>query len=50
MENYSDGNTVNIGYGEDLTISDLARLVKQVVGYKSEIYFNTEKPDGTPRN
>ncbi|MFT7237005.1 MAG: GDP-L-fucose synthase [Cyclobacteriaceae bacterium] len=38
MENYSDGNTVNIGFGEDLTISDLAHMVKQVVGYEGKIF------------
>jgi GDP-L-fucose synthase len=40
---------INIGVGEDLTISDLAETVKQVVGYKGEIVFDASKPDGTPR-
>jgi GDP-L-fucose synthase len=40
---------VNIGVGEDASISDLAALVKQVVGYTGEIVFDTSKPDGTPR-
>jgi GDP-L-fucose synthase len=40
---------VNIGVGEDVSISDLAELVKQVVGYTGEIVFDTSKPDGTPR-
>jgi GDP-L-fucose synthase len=40
---------VNIGVGNDISIGDLAILVKQVVGYKGEIIFDTSKPDGTPR-
>ncbi len=49
MDNYSDGQTINLGYGEDLTIKDLALTVKRIVGYSGEIVFNTDKPDGTPR-
>jgi len=52
MENYdiSDiGEFVNIGVGEDLTIRDLAELIKGIVGYEGEIVFDTSKPDGTPR-
>ncbi len=40
---------VNIGVGEDLTIAELAGLVKKVTGYVGEIVFDTGKPDGTPR-
>jgi GDP-L-fucose synthase len=40
---------VNIGTGIDLTIRDLAQTIKQVVGYKGRIVFDTTKPDGTPR-
>ncbi len=40
---------VNIGYGDDVTIKDLAALVKQVVGFEGEIVLDTSKPDGTPR-
>jgi GDP-L-fucose synthase len=40
---------VNIGVGNDVSIGDLATLVKQVVGYTGEIIFDTSKPDGTPR-
>jgi GDP-L-fucose synthase len=40
---------INIGVGEDVTISELATLVKRVVGYEGEIVFDTSKPDGTPR-
>jgi GDP-L-fucose synthase len=40
---------VNIGVGNDVSIGDLAILIKQVVGYTGEIIFDTSKPDGTPR-
>lgn len=49
MESYNDKMFVNIGTGEDLTIKDLAMQIKEVVGYKGEITFDTSKPDGTPR-
>jgi GDP-L-fucose synthase len=40
---------VNIGTGEDLTIKELAETIKDIVGFKGELVWNTEKPDGTPR-
>ena len=40
---------INIGTGKDISIKDLAYLIKDIVGFKGEIYFNTSKPDGTPR-
>lgn len=40
---------INVGYGEDVTIRQLAQTVGQVVGYKGEIVFDITKPDGTPR-
>jgi len=40
---------INVGYGDDVTISELAHAVGQAVGYKGEISFDTSKPDGTPR-
>lgn len=49
MENYNEPGFVNIGTGEDLSIKDLALLVKDIVGYTGEIQFDTAKPDGTPR-
>lgn len=49
MSCYSDGNPINVGYGKDISIKDLAHLVKKLVGYKGEINFNSSKPDGTPR-
>lgn len=49
MNNYDDGEIVNIGTGIDLTIKELAEMIKEAVGYTGEIIFDTNKPDGTPR-
>ncbi len=49
MENYSGEQHVNVGTGEDISIKELASLVKELVGFQGELVFNTEKPDGTPR-
>jgi GDP-L-fucose synthase len=49
MENYNSSEIVNIGTGKDLTIRDLALLIKDVVGFKGEIRFDSDKPDGVPR-
>ncbi|MXV17437.1 GDP-L-fucose synthase [Hufsiella ginkgonis] len=49
MLNYNEEGLINIGTGEDISIKDLAMLVKQITGFKGEIHFDTSKPDGTPR-
>lgn len=49
IENYSGDEFVNIGSGEDISIYDLACLVKEIVGFKGEIIRDETKPDGTPR-
>jgi GDP-L-fucose synthase len=49
MERYSDESHVNIGWGEDVSIRELAELVAEVVGYQGGFRYATEKPDGTPR-
>jgi GDP-L-fucose synthase len=49
MQNYDDRGFVNIGTGKEISIKDLAELVKDIVGYKGKIVFDTTKPDGTPR-
>lgn len=49
MENYNEKGFLNIGSGKEISIKDLALLIKEIVGFKGEIYFDTEKPDGTPR-
>ncbi len=49
LEQYDGKQHVNIGTGKEVTIKDLAQVVKQVVGYTGEIRWNTDMPDGTPR-
>ena len=49
MNTYSDEGLVNIGTGEDISISDLALMIKEVVGYEGAIVYDASKPDGTPR-
>ncbi len=49
METYNDKGFVNVGSGVDLSIKELATLVKEVVGFEGELVFDASKPDGTPR-
>ena len=49
MEHYNEPQFINIGSGEDLTITALAKLITNVLNYEGEIIFDTSKPDGTPR-
>lgn len=49
MNNYSGNKFVNIGWGEDISIKELALLVKKIVGFEGDLEFDTTKPDGTPR-
>lgn len=49
LEHYSGEQHVNIGTGKELTIAELAQIVKRTVGYQGEIVWNTQMPDGTPR-
>lgn len=49
MEEYSSKEIVNIGCGDDLSIKELAEMVKEVTGYTGNLAFDTSKPDGTPR-
>ena len=49
MNNYNEKGLVNIGWGDDVTILELAQIVKKVVGFEGELKFDTTKPDGTPR-
>lgn len=49
MQHFNESGFVNIGVGEDLSIKDLAHLVKKVVGYQGNIVHDLSKPDGTPR-
>ncbi|MBA7557713.1 GDP-L-fucose synthase [subsurface metagenome] len=43
------GEIVNVGAGKDITISDLAKLIRSIVGFEGQINFNASRPDGTPR-
>lgn len=49
MQNYNEPDIVNIGTGKDITIKELADLVRAIVGFDGEIIWDTTKPDGTPR-
>lgn len=49
MEKYDSSEIINIGTGKDLTIKDLAELIKEIVGYEGEIKWDSTKPDGTPK-
>jgi GDP-L-fucose synthase len=49
MQNYEEEELVNVGWGQDLSIRELAQQVKMVVGFDGEIAFDSTKPDGTPR-
>ncbi|ROS78675.1 GDP-L-fucose synthase [Cellulomonas sp. PhB143] len=49
LENYDEPEPVNVGWGEDLSIAELATLVADVTGYRGEILWDPSKPDGTPQ-
>jgi GDP-L-fucose synthase len=49
MQNYDEANLINIGTGEDLTIKDLALMIKEIIGFEGDLVFDSSKPDGTPR-
>lgn len=49
MNNYDEPQHVNIGSGQEVSIKELALLIKEIVGYQGDIFFNSAMPDGTPR-
>jgi GDP-L-fucose synthase len=49
LENYNEEQFINIGFGSDVTIKQLAETVQRVVGFGGKIIWDTSKPDGTPR-
>lgn len=49
MQNYNEEQLVNIGTGTDITIKNLALLIKKIVGFSGELTFDLSKPDGTPK-
>jgi GDP-L-fucose synthase len=49
MDHYDDSEIINIGVGKDISISEVADLIKDIVGFKGTIQYDRSKPDGTPR-
>ncbi len=49
MKNYEDDEHINVGTGEDISILELAEMIKEIVGFRGEITFDRSKPDGTMR-
>ena len=49
MDNYNEQEFVNVGTGKDISISELALMIMGIVGFKGNLEFNSDKPDGTPR-
>jgi len=49
MENYSEGQFINVGSGKEISIKELAELVWRIVGFHGKIVWDPSKPDGTPR-
>ena len=49
METYDEKEIINVGSGNDYTISELAEIIKGIIGYEGEIIYDHSKPDGTPR-
>ncbi len=49
MQNYNEPGLVNIGTGEDITIKDLALMIKNITGYQGDVVFDHSRPDGAPR-
>ncbi|MBI3414658.1 MAG: GDP-L-fucose synthase [Verrucomicrobia bacterium] len=49
MQNYDEEQFINVGSGSDITIRELAELVRRIIGFRSEIVWDTTRPDGTPR-
>jgi len=49
MNHYDHEEIINVGVGKDITIRELAEIIKEIVDYQGELHFDTTKPDGTPR-
>ena len=49
IENYDDDIAINVGVGEDISIKELAELIKGIVGFEGVLEWDSSKPDGTPR-
>lgn len=48
MKNYNEIEPINVGSGEAVSIAELARMLKEVIGFPGEFLFDTSKPDGMP--
>jgi GDP-L-fucose synthase len=49
LENYDDDIAINVGFGEDISIRELAELIRKIVGFDGVITWDDSRPDGTPR-
>ena len=49
MLNHNEAGWINVGVSSDVSILELAQLIKEIVGYTGDLNFDTTKPDGTPR-
>jgi GDP-L-fucose synthase len=49
MRHYDDTEPINVGVGEDITIMELAEMIREITGYRGRLVFDPSKPDGTPR-
>jgi GDP-L-fucose synthase len=49
MKHYDESEIINIGWGKDQTINELAEIIAGIVGFKGSIKWDSDKPDGTPR-
>jgi GDP-L-fucose synthase len=49
MENWERPDIVNVGVAEDISIGDLAEIIRDIVGFEGEIVYDTSRPDGAPR-
>ncbi len=49
MKNYSEEEHINVGWGKDISIAEVARLIQKIVGFEGELAFDRSKPDGTPQ-
>ena len=49
MDRYDSNETINVGVGKDMTIRELSQVIKNVIGFKGDVVFDSSKPDGTPQ-
>ena len=49
MDNYNEATTINVGTGKDVSIKEVAEMIRDIVGFEGQMDWDTSKPDGTPR-